>query len=45
MAIFEPARRKRWRPKKGRVVSQKPKPGKHLKHRAKVGLVVSKGQP
>jgi len=30
--------------KKGRVISQKPKPGKRLKHGAKVNLVVSKGR-
>jgi beta-lactam-binding protein with PASTA domain len=30
--------------KKGRVVSQKPKAGRHLKHNAKVGLTVSKGK-
>jgi len=30
--------------KKGRVISQKPKPGKHLKHGGKVNLVVSKGK-
>jgi hypothetical protein len=29
--------------KKGRVISQKPRPGKHLKRGAKVRLVVSKG--
>jgi hypothetical protein len=31
--------------KKNRVISQKPKPGKRLKHGAKVNLVVSKGRP
>jgi hypothetical protein len=31
--------------KKGRVISQKPKPGRRLKHGAKVNLVVSKGRP
>jgi hypothetical protein len=30
--------------KKGRVVAQKPKPGKHLRHGAKVALTVSKGK-
>ena len=30
--------------KKGHVISQKPKPGKRLKHGAKVNLVVSKGR-
>jgi eukaryotic-like serine/threonine-protein kinase len=30
--------------KKGRVVSQKPKPRKRLKHGAKVTLVISKGK-
>jgi beta-lactam-binding protein with PASTA domain len=30
--------------KKGRVISQKPKAGKHLKHNAKVGLTVSRGK-
>ena len=30
--------------KKGRVVAQKPKPGKHLKNGAKVALKVSKGK-
>ena len=29
--------------KKGHVISQQPKPGKRLKHGAKVNLVVSKG--
>jgi len=33
------------RVKKGHVISQKPKPGKRLKHGAKVNLVVSKGRP
>jgi serine/threonine-protein kinase len=28
---------------KGHVISQKPKPGRRLKHGAKVNLVVSKG--
>jgi beta-lactam-binding protein with PASTA domain len=32
------------RVKKGRVISQKPKPGKHLAAGAKVNLVVSKGK-
>ena len=31
--------------KNGRVVSQKPRPGKRLKHGAKVNLVVSRGRP
>jgi hypothetical protein len=31
--------------KKGRVISQKPRPGRRLKHGAKVNLVVSKGRP
>jgi hypothetical protein len=30
---------------KGRVISQKPKPGRHLAHGAKVALVLSKGKP
>jgi beta-lactam-binding protein with PASTA domain len=30
--------------KKGHVISQKPKPHKRLKHKAKVNLVVSKGR-
>jgi hypothetical protein len=30
--------------KKGRVISQKPKPGKHLKRGARVNMVVSKGR-
>jgi hypothetical protein len=30
--------------KKGRVISQKPKPGKRLKHGAKINLAVSKGK-
>ena len=30
---------------KGHVISQKPRPGKRLKHGAKVNLVVSKGRP
>jgi beta-lactam-binding protein with PASTA domain len=29
--------------KKGHVISQKPKPGRRLKHGAKVNLVVSRG--
>jgi eukaryotic-like serine/threonine-protein kinase len=29
--------------KKGHVISQRPKPRRHLKHGAKVNLVVSKG--
>jgi hypothetical protein len=32
------------RMKKGHVISQKPKPGRHLRHGAKVNLVVSKGR-
>jgi hypothetical protein len=32
------------RVKKGRVISQSPKPGRHLSHGAKVRLVVSKGR-
>ena len=32
------------RVRKGRVISQKPKPGRHLDHGAKVGLIVSKGR-
>ena len=31
--------------KKGRIISQKPKPGRRLKHFARVSLVVSKGRP
>jgi serine/threonine-protein kinase len=31
--------------KKGHVISQKPRPGRRLKHGAKVNLVVSKGKP
>ena len=31
--------------KKGHVISQKPKPGRRLKHGAKVNVVVSKGRP
>jgi beta-lactam-binding protein with PASTA domain len=31
--------------KKGRVISQKPKAGRRLKHRARVNLVVSSGRP
>ncbi|HEY1514434.1 MAG TPA: PASTA domain-containing protein, partial [Gaiellaceae bacterium] len=31
--------------KKGHVISQKPKPGRRLRHGAKVNLVVSKGRP
>jgi beta-lactam-binding protein with PASTA domain len=30
--------------KKGRVISQKPKPGKRLRNGAKVNLVLSKGK-
>jgi hypothetical protein len=30
--------------RKGRVISQRPKPGRHLNHGAKVGLVISKGR-
>jgi hypothetical protein len=30
--------------KKGRVISQRPKPGRHLSHGAKVSLVISKGR-
>jgi serine/threonine-protein kinase len=30
--------------KKGRVISQKPKAGRHLRHGAKVNLTVSKGK-
>jgi PASTA domain len=30
--------------KKGKVISQKPKAGKHLKHNAKVSVTVSKGK-
>jgi beta-lactam-binding protein with PASTA domain len=29
--------------KKGRVISQKPKPGRHVKQHTRVDLVVSKG--
>jgi hypothetical protein len=32
------------RVRKGRVISQKPKPGKHLNHGAKVRLIISKGR-
>jgi beta-lactam-binding protein with PASTA domain len=34
-----------WTVKKGHVISQKPRPGRRLKHGAKVNLVVSKGKP
>ncbi|HEX5174520.1 MAG TPA: protease pro-enzyme activation domain-containing protein [Gaiellaceae bacterium] len=30
--------------KKGRVISQKPKPGRHLRHGGRVGLTISKGR-
>ncbi len=32
------------RVRRGRVISQKPKPGRHLNHGAKVSLIVSKGR-
>jgi hypothetical protein len=32
------------RVRKGRVISQKPRRGRHLKHGAKVGLIISKGR-
>jgi serine/threonine-protein kinase len=32
------------RVRKGRVISQQPKPGRHLNHGAKVGLIISKGR-